>query len=219
MSSNIKSVLSACGLFAGLILATPSNAAVVYSLQDNFDSSGTPGANWSGDSVFQSIPAPGNVQGQPSVDLVGGAYFGSLAYSGNSIDLDGSTGSGNNPSGEIRSIDTLGLADYSVSFYLAGNRRGVGSHTMTVSIGSQSFSVTPGTNDPFTLYTFFFDDASGFLSFSDSGLSNQQGNVLDNVSVAAVPEPSTWAMMILGFAGVGFMAYRRKQNRPALRMV
>jgi hypothetical protein len=27
---------------------------------------------------------------------------------------------------------------------------------------------------------------------------------------AAVPEPSTWAMMILGFAGVGFMAYRRR---------
>jgi PEP-CTERM motif-containing protein len=26
---------------------------------------------------------------------------------------------------------------------------------------------------------------------------------------ASVPEPSTWAMMILGFVGVGFMAYRR----------
>jgi hypothetical protein len=34
--------------------------------------------------------------------------------------------------------------------------------------------------------------------------------------VVAVPEPSTWAMMILGFAGVGFMAYRRK-SKPALR--
>lgn len=37
----------------------------------------------------------------------------------------------------------------------------------------------------------------------------------DNVSLdvtAAVPEPSTWAMMILGFAGVGFMAYRRKSK-------
>jgi hypothetical protein len=34
-------------------------------------------------------------------------------------------------------------------------------------------------------------------------------------SVAAVPEPSTWAMMILGFAGIGFMAYRRK-SKPAL---
>jgi hypothetical protein len=28
----------------------------------------------------------------------------------------------------------------------------------------------------------------------------------------AVPEPSTWAMMILGFAGVGFMAYRRRST-------
>jgi hypothetical protein len=34
----------------------------------------------------------------------------------------------------------------------------------------------------------------------------------------AVPEPSTWAMMILGFAGVGFMAYRRKRNGSALRL-
>ena len=27
--------------------------------------------------------------------------------------------------------------------------------------------------------------------------------------ITAVPEPSTWAMLILGFAGIGFMAYRR----------
>jgi hypothetical protein len=31
----------------------------------------------------------------------------------------------------------------------------------------------------------------------------------------AVPEPSTWAMLLLGFAGVGFMAYRRK-SKPEL---
>jgi hypothetical protein len=31
--------------------------------------------------------------------------------------------------------------------------------------------------------------------------------------IGAVPEASTWAMMILGFAGVGFMAYRRHQGR------
>jgi PEP-CTERM motif len=34
-------------------------------------------------------------------------------------------------------------------------------------------------------------------------------------TVAAVPEPGTWAMMLLGFAGIGFMAYRRK-SKPAL---
>ena len=33
--------------------------------------------------------------------------------------------------------------------------------------------------------------------------------------VSGVPEPATWAMMILGFAGIGFMAYRRKL-KPAL---
>jgi hypothetical protein len=32
----------------------------------------------------------------------------------------------------------------------------------------------------------------------------------------AVPEPSTWAMLLLGFAGLGFKAYRRN-NRAALR--
>jgi hypothetical protein len=35
----------------------------------------------------------------------------------------------------------------------------------------------------------------------------------DLFGVAAIPEPSTWAMMILGFAGVGFMAYRRKDKQ------
>jgi hypothetical protein len=29
--------------------------------------------------------------------------------------------------------------------------------------------------------------------------------------IASVPEPSTWAMMILGFFGVGAMAYRRRK--------
>ena len=36
-------------------------------------------------------------------------------------------------------------------------------------------------------------------------------------TIAAVPEPSTWAMLVLGFAGVGFMAYRRK-SKSALRL-
>ncbi len=34
---------------------------------------------------------------------------------------------------------------------------------------------------------------------------------------APVPEPSTWAMMILGFCGVGFLAYRRK-SKVTLRL-
>jgi hypothetical protein len=32
---------------------------------------------------------------------------------------------------------------------------------------------------------------------------------------ASVPEPSTWAMMVLGFAGLGFAGYRRARGRAA----
>ena len=31
-------------------------------------------------------------------------------------------------------------------------------------------------------------------------------------TIAAVPETSTWAMMIVGFAGLGFLAYRRNSG-------
>jgi hypothetical protein len=30
--------------------------------------------------------------------------------------------------------------------------------------------------------------------------------------VTAVPESSTWAMMILGFVGIGAMTYRRRKS-------
>lgn len=37
-------------------------------------------------------------------------------------------------------------------------------------------------------------------------------------NVGAVPEPTTWAMMLLGFAGVGFLAYRRRSQGQPLRL-
>jgi hypothetical protein len=49
------------------------------------------------------------------------------------------------------------------------------------------------------------------------GLSRQDSTVfLDDVSVAAVPEASTWVMMILGFMSLGFVAYRRQQDERVL---
>jgi hypothetical protein len=36
--------------------------------------------------------------------------------------------------------------------------------------------------------------------------------------VGVVPEPSTWTMMVLGFAGIGFMAYRKRKRGYALRL-
>jgi hypothetical protein len=51
-----------------------------------------------------------------------------------------------------------------------------------------------------------WDDILPFQVGYAGALSVNQG------VVAAVPEPSTWAVMILGFISVGFMAYRRKKK-------
>ncbi|HEU4968473.1 PEPxxWA-CTERM sorting domain-containing protein [Sphingomonas sp.] len=65
--------------------------------------------------------------------------------------------------------------------------------------------------------TFFFDPANGgSATFALEDLDNDNvGIVIDNLalSVGAIPEPATWAMVIAGF-GLAGMAVRRR--RPAL---
>lgn len=57
--------------------------------------------------------------------------------------------------------------------------------------------------------------ASGSYDFIFS-YNGKVGNTKEVGSVTgvitAVPEPATWAMMILGFIGVGFVAYRRRSG-------
>jgi hypothetical protein len=66
--------------------------------------------------------------------------------------------------------------------------------------------------------------AVSLATWLPDGPANGPGNLfipgdLGSLTVtAAVPEPGTWAMMILGFAGIGFMAYRRR-GQPSLRLV
>jgi PEP-CTERM motif len=66
-----------------------------------------------------------------------------------------------------------------------------GNNANTLEIGDSKFANT-GTN------------------FDLNPLGNGDGKQDVGITLAsAVPEPSTWAMMILGFFGVGFLAYRR----------
>ena len=51
------------------------------------------------------------------------------------------------------------------------------------------------------------------LSFDlPEGVTFTASDPLFLTQVSGVPEPSTWAMMLIGFAGIGFMAYRRSQR-------
>jgi hypothetical protein len=64
----------------------------------------------------------------------------------------------------------------------------------------------------YTLNTqYIYDNSNPFQYWSDNLTLLPTTVTLTD----GVPEPSTWAMMILGFAGIGFMAYRRK-SKPAL---
>jgi PEP-CTERM motif len=63
----------------------------------------------------------------------------------------------------------------------------------------------------------FVKNSAGFFFAADvANPAGKTGPVGANTITAAVPEPSTWAMMILGFAGIGFMAYRRRNQAAAL---
>jgi len=52
---------------------------------------------------------------------------------------------------------------------------------------------------------------SAFQAGSYSSYSSEIQLNIDGINVAsAVPEPSTWALMLIGFAGLGFLAHRRR---------
>jgi hypothetical protein len=58
----------------------------------------------------------------------------------------------------------------------------------------------------------FNSDGGSLASIGHGFLASEHGSL-----ASTVPEPSTWAMMLIGFAGIGFVTYRRtKKNTTAL---
>jgi hypothetical protein len=112
--------------------------------------------------------------------------------------------------GTFVSSNGLGLADdvfNPTHPALAQLNELVAGHPTSITITSQSALVPFGTTNEFAYFWGPFVAGSNLM----------EGTTVVNVSqetineqVAAVPEPSTWAMMVLGFAGLGVMAYRRK---------
>jgi hypothetical protein len=75
-----------------------------------------------------------------------------------------------------------------------------------------------GLNTLTFTYTSLSDaNHAGFQGLGDEGWGLEPVTV-SAASVSAVPEAATWAMMVLGFAGIGFLTYRGK-NDTAFRIV
>jgi hypothetical protein len=113
----LKSALMAATLLTSVTVSQSGYAAVV--LQDDFGTTGGDQLNWAGDSVFTSTSPPG------SVDLIGAnGSFDFFPGNGHYVDLDGSTGDGHNPAGQLTSVLSFGPGSYTLSFSLGGNHRG-----------------------------------------------------------------------------------------------
>jgi choice-of-anchor C domain-containing protein len=140
-----------------------------------------------------------------------------------SIDLNG------NGAGSIEQTLT-GLTagtQYLVSFFVSGNpdNRAVNPKTATLTLGSASnlvsYSLTAANNTNNMLwqqvsYSFTADNSGSALLRLASNSNDAYGLAVDNFSIAAVPEPATWAMMIVGFGIAGVAVRRRRPERTSL---
>jgi hypothetical protein len=161
----------------------------------------------------------------PSIPAYQGTNFYSLGGAGN----DGRINLGD---GIEQSVATVIGASYQLNFGLSGENGPGGITTLAVTIGSQTtdYTITSTYNGTTISYfgqplatqtiNYVATSADTEISFVETA-TNDNGNndaLIDGVSfqgeavTGAVPEPSTWAMMILGFCGVGFMAYRRRNT-------
>jgi len=123
--------------------------------------------------------------------------------------------------GQTAMLDTPLLA--AISFYV-GSLDGYNSFTFHLADGSSqvvtgaTLDALPGmdANGSQTAFTtngrltFSFDSAIDRIEFASGNYSLEIGDI---GAVALVPEPATWAMMVLGFGGVGGLIRRR---RPAM---
>ena len=208
----MRKTLAALTILAGFGALDPVSAAVVItSTEPGVLSNGGPEVTFNNLAIGSS----------PSGILTGGTG----SFSGNGTIRFGTTGQYAEPFGdtsrylaiqagqqEVIKFATvqnyfgflLGSADtYNTFVFKLG---GVGGLTEGTFTGANLLS--PGNGNQFSPLT------NGYVNFAgafDTVIFGSGSNSLeiDNIS-SAVPEPATWSMMILGFLGVGFMAYRRK---------
>ena len=104
---------------------------------------------------------------------------------------------------------TSGLVSMGMDVLLPGPLPTPAIAHLTKSMGCAAGIMLTASHNPY--------EDNGLKIFGPDGYNGGIDNIDFTVSaVSAVPEPSTWAMMILGFAGVGFLAYRRKSKAAPL---
>lgn len=143
------------------------------------------------------------------------------------VALDGDTQYNGTLSQTINGL-TVGQT-YALTFSWAAaqlaDRTGATTEQLQIQFGDQSAATgvvsnasMSATNWVTQTFTFKADSTSAVLSFLSVGSPNGLPPValLDGVSVAAVPEPSTWALITLAMGGLGAAARGARRQRLAI---
>jgi PEP-CTERM motif len=114
-------------------------------------------------------------------------------------------------------FDTNSLGQITGSYFLVNPVTSDGLNLISVEEATPGILQVLGTNTLQSAVVLVNPNRYG-TSFTDLASTANTGDwiLLDRTPMAGpVPEPSTWAMMIVGFLGLGWLAYRRK-NRFAV---
>jgi hypothetical protein len=219
----MKYAMAVAMALAASAIAEPASAGTTIFSED-FNGA-TPQTYYAGGKVGQFTIDSGDL------DVIGdlnGSFFGCPDGPGNNcVDTNG-----NHPSSISTVLDLVAGNTYRVSFDLAGNGpRDSGIYTLGSSLGTsglQTFSIAPGA--PYAAQ--FFDyvaTTTGATTLTFASQTNDSpgywGPIIDNVRVedmtvpAAVPEPATWAMMLVGFGAVGSSLRRRRPIERSVSLV
>jgi hypothetical protein len=158
-------------------------------------------------------------------NVYGGPYYGSTSTSPVLSSMITINGVGKAVAGSYAgylNAENNGAGGYGEEYHYAGDASSTQAEVLSSFISNNVGSLPGSLTTPFTHTMDSRDYIKAYYSLNDYNLGPETifadlATLTVSEHVAAVPEPSTWAMMLLGFAGVGFAVYwKRKTGTVAM---
>jgi Protein of unknown function (DUF642)/PEP-CTERM motif len=212
-------------LMAGVALVASANLASAMVVNGSFEAAATAGGT-PGVGAFRSL-ALGNTD-MPSWTVISdsiawihgpiSAGIGLLTAQQGEYFLDLTDTSLSSPFGGVtQAIATTAGQQYTLNFYLGTSQfyNPLNGSSALLSIAGNNFTVSSTVTtapNSWELKTVTFTALGATTVLGFQGIAGQDYIGLDNISVTAVPEPSSLAMLFAGLAAVGSVVARRRIN-------